>query len=197
MFPVEAVSSHLAQLVSDSYDRITEQSGWWGVSRKYYSVEQEHHLEMISLLIGSAFVLGQAALTQTVAIAIRLWSIAGEPTWLPASKAEVLRVEPTIHTGTRMSEMVLIDEVANYFKHHYEWPTDWDTKKARRTQRRTIQRVASLGLAPGNHENNLQAALQGLGLCTSTMSSLASKIQGWRERLADRLRSGLHEHGFE
>jgi hypothetical protein len=197
MFPIEAVSAHLAELVSDSRDRIAEQSGWLGVSRKYYSVEQEHHLEMISLLIGSVFVLCQAAVTQAVSIARSLRTMAGEPSWLPANRDKILQIESTIHAATGLSEIALIDAVANYFKHHHEWPRDWTSEEAKGSQVRTIELVRALGLTPGSHESNLEAALRGLGVSSSTMGSLARKIQQWRERLAQSIRSDFYNHGFE
>lgn len=197
MFPLEAVSAYLTELVSDSHERIAEQSEWWGVSRKYYSVEQEHHLEKISLLIGSVFVLGQAALTEAVAIVRSLRAMAGEPPWLPASRDEILQIGSTIHAATGLSEIVLIDAVANYFKHHHEWPKDWAAEGAKGLERRTIEFVLALGFTPGDHQNNLEAALHGLGVNSSTMGSLASKIQRWRETLAQSIRSDLHDHGFE
>jgi hypothetical protein len=50
MFPLQAVSARLTELVIESDDRIAEESGWRGVSSKYYSVEQEHYQETVSLL---------------------------------------------------------------------------------------------------------------------------------------------------
>lgn len=103
IFPLESVASSLGGLVTDSYKAIADRSGWWGVSRKYYSVEQEHEMEKISLLIGASFVLGQAAITQTAALALKIRELAGKPTWLPASRTEVLQTAATFNVTTRLS----------------------------------------------------------------------------------------------
>jgi hypothetical protein len=196
MFPIQSVAARLIDLVRESDERIAEHSGWWGVPRKYYSVEQEHHLEMISLLIGSGFVLAQAALTQAAAIAARIRTLTGRPPWLPATRADVLQTAATIHTRARISETVVIDAIANYFKHHYEWPSNWDLQQATKSQQKTIRIVLAVGLEPGNEESNLQIALGSLGLSsTDGMSVLATNIQAWRERLACHLKARLDAHG--
>lgn len=196
IFPLDSVARGLAYLVSASDETIADRSGWWGVYRKYYSVEQEHHIEVITLLIGSTFVLGQTAITQTVAIARKLHSLAGEPTWLPRERRTVLRTEAAVHVETGLSELILFDAVANYFKHHYEWPDDWNQQRAERPQRRTIDVVRRLGLSPENREENLRTAVQSLGLTVSDMA-LGARIQAWRERLAESYRKALSDHGIQ
>jgi hypothetical protein len=197
MFPVQSVERSLVNLVAESEEAIAEQSGWWGVSRKYYSVEQEHHLEMISLLIGSAFVLGQTAITQTVAIAVKLHSLAGKPAWLPGRRDDIMRTAATFHIGTKLSDMVLINAVANYFKHHREWPDDWSPTGSKAADQ-TIEIVRSLGFSPGNYDENLWTALRCLNVSVAASGAmLGNRIQDWRERLAENLRSALLDHGFE
>jgi len=178
MFPLDSVARGLADLVSASDETISDHSGWWGVSRKYYSVEQEHHVEVIALLIGSTFVLGQTAITQTVAISKKLHSLAGEPNWFPSDRRTILRTEAAVHVETSLSELILFDAVANYFKHHYEWPDDWNPQRAEKPQRRTIEIVRRLGLSPESREDNLRIAVQNLGLTTSDMV-LGARIQAW------------------
>jgi len=69
MFPVEDVADTLFQAVDETEARKAEHTDpWWGVNRRFWSVEQEHYHEKIGLLIGAMFVLGQAAITQTVSI---------------------------------------------------------------------------------------------------------------------------------
>src|SRR6266496_178222 len=90
MFPLQSVSQHLTELVDASDESTAGRAGWWGVSPKYRSVDHEHDIEVVRLLIGSAFVLGQAAITQTVSIATRLRSLAGDPPWLPHGKTSIM-----------------------------------------------------------------------------------------------------------
>src|SRR6476646_7492418 len=68
MFPMQSLSRDLARLVDDAEKSRFDRAGPWGVSPKYHTVEDEHDIEVVQLLIGSGFVLGQAAITQTVSI---------------------------------------------------------------------------------------------------------------------------------
>lgn len=193
MFPLEAVSRQLEALVDDRDDRVAGRAGWWGVSPKYRSVEDEHDLEVVRLFIGSAFVLGQTAITQTVSIVTKLRNLADDPSWLPNGKAHIMSMEAIIHPATGLSKIALFDAVANYFKHHYEWPSNWSG--AARAQQRTIDMVLKLGLVPEG-EDNLRIALQNLGININNISLMGSDIREWRERLAESLRKQLHNHGL-
>lgn len=186
MFPLEGVSSQLGALIDERDEQLYKRAGWWGVSPKYRTVEDEHDLEVIQLLIGSAFVLGQAAITQTVSIVTKLRELADCSSKLPNGKAQIMSLEANIHPSTGLSEIVLFDAVANYFKHHYEWPTNWSG--ATGAQLRTIDLVLKLGLMPGG-EHNLHIALRNLGMNPSNMSLMGKAIQEWRERLAVLLRT--------
>jgi hypothetical protein len=59
MFPLQEVVGILTLSVEDAESFLAQRAGWWGVSKKHRSVDEEHQEEVISLLIGSAFVLGQ------------------------------------------------------------------------------------------------------------------------------------------
>jgi hypothetical protein len=194
MFPLEAVSRQLSKLIDSAEERRASRSGWWGVSPKYRSVEDEHDLEVVRLLIGSCFVLGQAAITQSVSIATKVRALAGDPTWLPNGKAAIVATQSVINPATAVSEIAVFDAVANYFKHHYEWPSGW-SGSASVAQQRTIDIVVKLGLVPGG-EDNLHLALQGLGMNAKDMTPLGRAIQGWRERVAEDFRQQLDAHGL-
>lgn len=191
MFPLEQVARTLAESVADSEEYLVHRAGWLA-SPKYRTVEEEHQIEVTSLLIGSAFVLGQTSITQAVAIARKLRDLAGKPSWVPNSKVDILRFEASIHGDTGESEMVLIDAVANYFKHHHEWPSDW-SHQTQGPHSRTIKVVCRLGLSPEAYDN-LGAAVHSLGFGAAGVGSLGGRIQAWRERLAENLRRSLYDH---
>jgi len=193
MVPLEAISRQLETLVNDRDNRVAERAGWWGVAPKYRSVEDEHDLEVVGLLVGSGFVLGQTAIIQTVSVVRKLRKLAGNPSWLPNGKASIMSMEAAIHPATGLSKIILFDAVANYFKHHHEWPPDW--RGAAGAQQRTIDVVLRLGLVPEG-EDNLRVALQNLGMNTNNMSLMVGDIRDWRERLAKNLRKQLHNHGL-
>jgi hypothetical protein len=199
MFPLEQVAKTLAESVADSEEHLVRRTGWWGSGLKYRTVEEEHEIEGSFLLIGSAFVLGQTAITQAVAIARKVRDLAGKPSWLPSRREDILCTEASINRNTDVSEMVLVDAVANYFKHHHEWPSRWNQQPPHRNQhpqgphRRTIYLVCRLGLSPEAY-NNLEVAVQRLGFGAPGVGSLGGRIQDWRERLAESLRRSLCDH---
>jgi hypothetical protein len=195
LFPLQEVTRSLAKLAESAEDYLVERAGWWGVSSKFRSVDEEHEAEVYNLLIGSAFVLGQTAITQSVAIVTKIRDTAGNPPWLPDGRAEVLKIEAAIHQPTGLSETILFDAVANYFKHRQEWPSDWVPLNARGSQRATIETIRSLGLVPGS-DSNLDTAMRELGFGIQGIAFLAERIQSWRERLAANLRKRLVEHNL-
>jgi hypothetical protein len=191
MFPLREIAETLDRCIADSRTYLGERAGWYGVSPKYRTVDEEHTEDVIFNLIGSAFVLAQTSIVQAAAIATKLRDIAGKPSWMPDSKIGVMKVESTIHQITGLSEMVLFNAVANYFKHRHQWPSNWGQDQSAPRERQTIEIVVKLGLSP-TAVNNLEIALRNLQL--ANLLALGESIQTWRERLAQHLRALLREH---
>jgi hypothetical protein len=178
MLPMQSVASEFSSIV------IVNQA-------VLCSPHDQHDIAVEQLRIGSSFVLGQAAISQAVSIATKINELAGRPTWLPHGKSALMSTVALVHDGTGLSTIVLIDAVANYFKHHYEWPDDWTGSSRGQA---TIDVVRKLGLEPGE-EDNLSHAAQELGMTGSDLSPLSTLVQEWRERLAAYLRKQLERHG--
>src|SRR5256886_15615579 len=193
MVPLQEIAARLNQCIADGRTYLAERAGWFGVSAKYRTVDEEHTEEMIVNLIGSAFVLAQTSIVQAVAIAIKLHEIAGDPPWMPNCKADIMKIESRIHGETGLSEIVLFNAVANYFKHRHQWSSDWGQQQPvlRERESATIQIVSKLGLS-AKAINNLDIALRNLGL--ANVLALGESVQAWRERLAQNLRARLSEH---
>ena len=136
---------------------------------------------VVELLIGSSFVLGQTSITQAVSIARKISELAGHPAWMTQGRLRLLSTEAPPHEATGLSKIVLIDAVANYIKHHNEWPDDWSNASAAQTT--TIDAVSKLGLEP-NNRYNLPRAVRGLGMSESNLRPMSTIIQEWRQRLA-------------
>jgi hypothetical protein len=105
-----------------------------------------------------------------------------------------MRTAASMHAVTGESKVVLIDAVANYFKHHHEWPTTWTG--ASRHQQRTIDIVRKLGLSP-HYEDNVGVALREFGLAVNDLRPLATTVQAWREGLAEFIRTRLGAESSE
>lgn len=192
MFALVHVLRSLGALADESESSRAERAGWWGVSTKYYSVEDEHDSEVVEHLIGSAFVLAQASVTQAVSILKRMREDAGCPPWIPKDKAVVLSTAAPIHGELGISQITIINTVADYYKHRVEWKEeDWvgPTNK-------TIINAAALGLGPKGYHNMVHA-LRELQIHPDNMAPLGSIVGKWRESLADHLRAEGANHGVD
>jgi len=195
MFPVESVSDRLFEAVGETEMRKSERMGPWGVARKFWSVEEEHYHQEIGLLIGAIFVLGQAAVTQTVSILSELRRHPEAQSVIPEHKGSRLGTHAPTETRTKLSEIVLINAVGNYFKHVYEWPERWDIVPTKGSQAETIEIVLQLGMTPGEMTDNLLLAASTLGLHSGDPRALAKSIQDWQWSWARMLYPlfGLHD----
>ena len=191
IFPLQSVGKTLAQSVAASEEALYSNMGPWGVSRKYWTVEEEHYQAEIGLLVGASFVLGQLALTQSVAIVQRIRRGVLDVTGIPEKNSSILSWHADIHSRTGLSELLIIDACANYFKHQHEWPSDWDVTDGTPFQQRTIALVRRLGLAPGDVADNLHMALRSINISTDGIRLMGDKIEAWRERIAEHLRQLL------
>jgi len=193
MFPLQSVARSLSALVEESQEGFCAREGPYGVARKFWDVPMEMLHEEIGLVIGSAFVLGQATLTQTIAIISQLHHLSGRRASIPHRKRELLEMDATWDSETQMSHLVVVDTAANFFKHHHEWPTDWHLYSEKWVQAKTIADARTLGFSGHEITDNMHIALQRLGIDQSDMANVAATIQNWRGRLAQRFSQELGE----
>jgi hypothetical protein len=192
MFALVHVLRSLGALADESESSRSERAGWWGVSPKYYSVEDEHDIEVVEHLIGSAFVLAQTSITQAVSILRRMREDAGCPVWIPKDKATVLSTAAPIHAELGISHITIINTAADYYKHRVEWrEEDWAGPTHKN---KTIANVIAIGLGPKGY-HNMSHALRELQIYPDNMAPLGSIVGSWRESLADYLRSEGAKHG--
>ena len=190
MFPVEGVSDTLFAAIDETETRKAERMGWWGVARKYWSVEDEYDHEKVGLLVGAVFVLAQACITQTVSILNELRKLLPPESVIPKDKPGKLEKHAEIEPRTKRSKLVVINAVSNYFKHAYGWPEKWNlvSKNGSQAEAETIRIVLQLGLKPeAEMPDNLLLAAQCLGLGPNNPRAVASSIQQWREEWAREL----------
>lgn len=191
MFALQSVEERMRDIRSATDEQLADHLGWNSPPRGYWDVESEHLHEMIGHLLGASFVLAQAALTQTVSIISRLHDLNAPVASLPRSRQEILQFEAPIDPDTSLSKLEIIDTAANYFKHHYEWPSDWPNtahSEARQKvgQLKTIQNAVRIGMRLDDHTENLHRALS-LASLENQDHGLTSVIQKWRRRLARKL----------
>lgn len=193
MFPLQSVARSLSEVLATSQENFRDREGPYGVSRKFWDVPMELLHEEIGLLIGSAFVLGQSTLTQSIAIVNQLHQLSGKNVSIPIRKRELLEMEAKRDSQTQMSHLVIIDTAANFFKHHHEWPAEWHPLTSKGIQAKTIADAYALGFRGHEITDNMQIALHRMGFDESSMSEVAATIQNWRERLTRRFSRELGE----
>lgn len=189
----QSVGMALARSATQSEEALLAKMDPSGVSRKYWTVEEEHHQDEVALLVGASFVLGQLALTQSVAVIQRIGRCAGLAGSIPKKRAAILAWHSDIHGHTGLSELLIIDACANYFKHQHEWPSDWDATDGSLFQQRTIEIARRMGLSPRDVSDNLYTSLRSLDIGLDSIGSMGDRIQGWRERVATSLRELLQD----
>ena len=192
LFPIQSVCKSLNDLVRETDESFIERLGPYGVARKFWDVPAEILHEEIGLLLGAAFVLGQATITQTISLLRRIRQEAGVNTGLTERKSDMLTLESLTDPRVGKSPIEVIDLAANYFKHHQEWPDNWATTSNPDLQARTIRGCVDLGMRPGEMTNNMYSALQAIGPYPIDVSSIQQAIQSWRGRLARRLYAALN-----
>jgi hypothetical protein len=191
-FLIQSVTRSLARLADEQEQRRFDRAGPWGTpSAKYYTVEDEHDIEVVGHLVGSAFVLGQATVTQAVSLVKRMHEELGKPSWIPSDKSEIMKTAAPIHPETGLSKITIINAIANYYKHHYEWWDDWSGPP---NSKPTIDVAIQLGLGPKGY-HNLEHALHELGIYPDNLAPLAQLVVTWREELAEHIRAEGKKEG--
>lgn len=188
MFPMEGVADALYQAVAEADERMIDcTSPFDPAARKFWSVEKEYHHETIGLLLGALFVLGQAAITQTVSTLNQLRKLPLGPSVIPSDKDGKLNQCAATESNTGLSKMVIVNAASNYFKHCYAWPADWpvEAKSGSKSEADTIKIVLKLGMDPTSEvTDNLLLAAGCLGLGSKNPRALAESIQSWRDSWA-------------
>ena len=113
-----------------------------------------------------------------------------------------MRYYARIQERCDLSEVEIIDTVANYFKHYCEWPREWylpscALPKAGAT---TIRKARAIGMNSTDRTENLLLSLGMLEIPIEKVDLIADKIQRWREALAAKIRDDPdesldHAHG--
>lgn len=192
-FSMQEVIRSFGKLAEESEQSRFDRAGPWGTpSPKYYSVEDEHNIEVVEHLIGVAFVLGQATITQAVSLVKRMHREANAPDWIPFKKDDIINAASPIHTESGLGKITIVDAVADYYKHRDEWTDqDWAGPDIKN---RTILKAVSLGLGQKGH-HNMERALRQLDVFVSDMSPLADLVVKWRSDLAQQIRVSGRANG--
>jgi hypothetical protein len=149
--------ARLAEAAKEQEERRFRRALPWRVSSAYYTVEDEHDIEVVEHLVGAAFVLGQAAITQAISILKRMHEEGGKPSWIPSDKVKIMEAAAPVHADTGLSKITIINAVADSYKHRYEWKDEeWSGPDIKN---KTIRIAAAIGPGPKGY-HNLEHALR-------------------------------------
>lgn len=191
IFPLQDVARSLTDSIAESQEAFNERSGPYGVARKYWDVPMEMLDDGIGIAIGSAFVLGQAAIEQSVSIAIQIRKLSNSSAIMDKKRA-LLETGSQMSSSTKLSNMVIIDATANYFKHHHAWPEDWHAAvSGSPTQKQTMEDARCIGMSGHELTNNMHQALSALSLGTREVFAVPMSVHDWRDKLATKFSTAL------
>jgi hypothetical protein len=143
-------------------------------------------------LLGAAFVLAQERITQVVSRLKRIHQLAdGDGVTLnttDGSKKGLLAKAPDLVAGSSLTSVEAINAMANYFKHHGEWPVDWQVAKGQTSD--TIAVVKMLGITQGS-TGGISTGLRSLGLNERSLEELSALTRNWQNHLHSEYSSEL------
>jgi len=181
---LQSVSNGLKQTSEDTELNLFEQMGPSGVARKFWSVPMELLHEEKGYIVGNIFVLAQVLITQGTIIFQKLREYCDDKDYFPKKKQAILDFKSNTINNGNISEISLIDSVANYFKHQDEWPSEWISTNEDKYP--TMKTVKEIGMVPQLLTDNMEIALFALGI-SDDVSSITNIVQQWRKNLAREL----------
>jgi hypothetical protein len=145
------------------------------VATKVVPVDIDEALEQWESLLGIAFVMAQTYITGTVSDVNKITR--SSP---PLKKVDLLKKFSRLISGTKVTGALLIDAIANYYKHHDEWP-DWSPVGARKS---TIEVLNEVGI----HEHDSHPCRKAANMLLTPPDSfdlkpLFSIIVDWRKNV--------------
>jgi hypothetical protein len=172
-------------------------------SEEYADHVAETNRELIEELLGVALVSAQVFLTS-----VRNRFIALAPAYRedfkdelaldgkPVSKDMVFTCGEKLSSKVAFTDIEAINALANYWKHHDEWPKGWKedgewcvavwSDQASKLQKKTIEVVTVLGMAPARVWN-LQKAVEALGVEEyHELAPVREKLAAWADSLLNK-----------
>ncbi|WP_397458759.1 hypothetical protein AB3464_01490 [Pseudomonas asplenii] len=186
-FPLSSVIQSHAELTEQALDAWSERLRDLGdPGRRYWDHPAELMYDEAGVLLGAMFVLIQAAITETVSIVKRIYELNGQK----IRKGDVMSLEAEHDSGSGLSYVAIANGAANFYKHRFEWPEDWQGN-ASTQQQDTINLIRAVGMGPKRDlaDNLLSAVYAIAGASDGNRKDLAILVvEKWRARLAQRLR---------
>jgi hypothetical protein len=147
-------------------------------------------------LLGCAYVAAQSYITLVTSRLIWLHSRIKRDghclTTIPGTKFALINAYSDTVPGTSYTQIRVILEFANYFKHHEEWPPKWKCdNNMNKNARKTIAIIRAVGAAE-NSSDNCRKGLTTLGIHrVSDVYTIANILVRWHANLTDAYKNEL------
>jgi hypothetical protein len=146
------------------------------IKTEVLSEDVDEALEQSESFLGIAFVTAQTYISGTVADARKLAASTPKP-----NKNHLLQNFSDVISGIEIKKMLLCDAIANYFKHHDEWP-DWTPNPTER-RKQTIDVLDAVGITETTTYPCQEAAKILWGWSSLDLEPLFSMLVEWREKV--------------
>ena len=143
--------------------------------------------QAVELLLGTAYVLCQAWITAVTQAALNVRRRASNDglNFRVFDKDHEVRALGEPFKNTTYSNITVLWELGNYFKHRDEWTRDIWTNPTGRAEH-TIDAIRAAGLRPDAFHGNLRIGAEALGNTEySDMGVFETIIQGWHRKVYD------------
>jgi hypothetical protein len=177
-------------------------------SLEYQEALIDEGCERIEELLGMAFVVAQSFITTVRSGILKVSEICASNFGQALSVASGSRAYGTLQRGPKFGSgshtaAEVINAIANYWKHHEDWPTveqpqagriatRWDTNGMRGNEQKTVAIVTGIGLAYGS-TGNLRTAADAFGVREpyENLSPVRDVLRSWAQDVYDETRREL------
>jgi hypothetical protein len=169
---LEALSTEISSVLT-YIDRVAQDGDgdWW-----------YDEFQVVEDALGMAFVVLQSRMNAIIAQAWRVYSRSGrqkQSNWhQPRFRQYVLELGPSLASIPGVALGCALDTCANYFKHHDEWPRDWDQSGRHAA---TAKIAKKLGMEPGQVAHSLRTAVQTFGVASPALHDLSPLLTAFAQ----------------
>jgi len=145
------------------------------ISRSFAPEDVDEASDQAESFLGIAFVAAQAYIYGSLQDARKLAKSTGKPKRKPE---DLLKKFSSVVSGTRITEIQVCDEIANYFKH--EWPY-WSERSKRHGK--ALGALNAVGITESTAYPCQEAAKKLWGYSSTDLKPLLLMIASWREQI--------------
>lgn len=196
-------SDALKRVLDTMNNVIKESDNMIDIARKsknedYLDSVADEETSFIEELLGAAFVVCQSYITSITSDFEKLHQLSKNDnltlTITDGKKVSLCKTGSVHVASSGYTEIQIINEFANYFKHCDQWPLDWNSATDK-LSKNTIQAIQSVGARSGS-TGNMRIGAEALGNSRyNNLDLILDKIVHWRDELLKQYQVELEHLG--